>query len=130
MFNLIPSNKRIFGVDNIIESFFNDAMFPPLSTNFSIDIQNNENEYILEADIPGVSKEQIHVDYNNNYLTISIKSKEEYNEESKNYIRIERRLGKFSRSFYVENVDAPKIKSQYTNGVLKVILPKSKDLKI
>lgn len=130
MFNLIPSNKRLFGVDNIIESFFNDAMFLPLSTNFSIDIQNNDNEYIVEADIPGVSKEQIHVDYNNNYLTISIKSKEEYNEESKNYIRIERRLGKFSRSFYVENVDAPKIKSQYTNGVLKVILPKSKDLKI
>lgn len=129
MFNLIPSNRRVFGTENLVDKFLKDDLFFSTSADIRVDIKDNGNEYLVEADIPGISKEQIQIDYNNNYLTISVESREEYKEEKETYICRERKIGKTSRSFYVENVEEDKIEAHYKNGVLKVSLPKSKDIK-
>ena len=89
-----------------------------------VDIKENEKEYIVEADLPGVKKEEINVDLNNDRLTISVTRNEETNIEKENYIRKERRSGSYSRSFYVENVIENQISAKFENGVLSMVLPK------
>ena len=79
---------------------------------------------MLEAEIPGVDKEDINLEYKDDILTISVERKEEVNDERENYIRKERRYGSFKRAFYVDNVDEENIKAKFKNGVLKIKLPK------
>jgi len=85
-----------------------------------VDIKENEKEYIVEADLPGVKKEEINIELNNDRLTISVAR----NEEKENYIRKERRSGSYCRSFHVENVVEDKISAKFENGVLSMVLPK------
>ncbi|HHY90630.1 MAG TPA: Hsp20/alpha crystallin family protein [Clostridiales bacterium] len=129
--NLVPFNRRGREIENFFDRMF-DSDFPFSFLNPSdmkVDIKENEKEYILEAEIPGVNKEQIHVDYQQNYLTIAVENREEINEERKNYIRRERKIGRSSRSFYVEGIEEDNISAKYENGILTVLLPKSKDAK-
>ena len=71
-----------------------------------------------------MKKEDINIEYNQNYLTISAKKNDEKEEKKENYIRKERSYGEVSRSFYVGNVDKEQIKAKFENGVLEVTLPK------
>lgn len=89
-----------------------------------VDIKDNDKEYIVEADMPGIKKEEINVELNDDRLTIAVERNEEINEEKENYIRKERRSGSFCRSFYVENVKDDQISAKFENGVLSVVLPK------
>jgi HSP20 family protein len=134
MFDLVPFRKRhgelmnsFFGRD-FMEDFFNGDLFG-VNSGIKADIKENEKEYIIEADMPGVDKEAIEVELRDNYLTISANHREELNEERENYIRKERRVGKIARSFYVENVKNEDVKASYKNGVLKLVLPKSEPQK-
>lgn len=89
-----------------------------------VDIKEKNKEYLLEAEIPGVDKENINLEINDDVLTISVERKEEINEEKESYIRRERRYGSFRRSFYVNDVDQEKIKAKFKDGLLHVKLPK------
>ena len=71
-----------------------------------------------------VNKEDINIDYNNNYLTISATRNNEHEEKKDNYIRRERSYGSVSRGFYINNVNKEAIKAKFDNGVLNVHLPK------
>ncbi|QEK12854.1 Hsp20/alpha crystallin family protein [Crassaminicella thermophila] len=125
---LIPFSNGSRDVENFFEKMFEDHFgFPTLSTGMKVDIKENEKEYILEAEIPGANKEQIHIDYQNNYLTISVENINEVKEERENYIRRERKVGKSSRSFYIENIQHDNIFAKYENGILKVVLPKDEN---
>lgn len=129
MFNsLVPFSRRSMqNIDSLFDKFFDDSFnLPYVSSNMKVDIKDNETQYVIEAEIPGVNKEQIKVDYQNNYLTIGVESLNEVNEEKENYIRRERSSSKMSRSFYIENIDHEDIQASYENGVLKVMLPKDK----
>ncbi|MBZ4646511.1 MAG: hypothetical protein PWR27_851 [Petroclostridium sp.] len=133
MFDLVPFRKRhgdlmnsFFGRD-FMDSFFNNDFFLSSTSGIRADIKENEKEYIIEAEIPGVNKEAIEVELRDDYLTISANHNEEINEERENYIRKERRTGRISRSFYVENVRNEDVKATYNNGILKIVLPKSKE---
>ena len=117
----------VFSIDNLFDNFFGDSFMPALfagDSQIRVDIKENEKEYIVEADLPGVKKEEINVDLNNDRLTISVTRNEEVNEEKENYIRKERRSGSYCRSFYVENVMEDKISAKFENGVLSMVLPK------
>ncbi|RKD34712.1 Hsp20/alpha crystallin family protein [Thermohalobacter berrensis] len=128
MFDLVPFNRRMREIEKMFDKMVSDNFLNITSLNdIRVDIKENDNEYLLEAEIPGVEKEQIEIKYNNNYLTISVERKDEIKEEKENYIRRERRMGKTSRSFYVDGVDEDKIKAKYNNGILKITLPKSKN---
>lgn len=91
---------------------------------FNSDIIEKDNEYIVSAELSGVSKEDISLDYKNNYLVINAKRNEEHKDKEDNYIRKERSYGEFSRSFYFDNIVQDKISAKFENGVLKIILPK------
>ena len=93
---------------------------------FKTDIRETENSYILDAELPGFSKEDIHAEVRNGYLTIHAehKSENEEKDEKNNYIRRERSYGSFSRSFDLEGIKSDEITASYKDGVLSLTLPK------
>lgn len=128
MGNDIIKSKGLHPVEALFNNFINNSFdIFSSSSSMNVDITEEKDRYIIEAEIPGVNKEQIQVDYLNNYLTISVISVNEINEEKKNFIRRERHSASTSRSFYLENIDYNKIRAKYKNGILLIILPKSKN---
>lgn len=92
------------------------------------DIQEKENGYELEIDLPGFSKDELKVALENGYLTISatkgLDQGEKENEKGR-YIRKERYVGSCTRSFYVgEDVTQEDIKGEFKHGILKLLVPK------
>ncbi len=130
MLELIPfiSNNRVSNYDPFkdMESFEKHFFGTDRISSFKTDIKDNGSEYLLEADLPGFKKEDINVNLENNYLTISAERKAENEEKDKKgrYIRCERSYGSFTRSFDVSDVDTDKITASYEDGVLKLNMPK------
>lgn len=96
----------------------------------SVNIYEDENSYSVEADIPGVNKDDLNVDVDNNILTIKAERKSEDKIEKENYIRAESAYGTFARRLTIpETVDLTNIKAEYKEGVLKLTLPKKEESK-
>lgn len=113
--------------DHLFDSFFQDMMpaAPEAKVKpFRVDVKESEAAYTIEADLPGFNKEAIEVEYENNHLTISACKEEGKDEEKENYVRRERYWGEFRRSFYIDNIKKSAIEASFTDGVLKVVLPK------
>ena len=133
---MMPS---IFG-ENLFDDFMNDFPFEkhffgernPLygkhaKNIMKTDVRETDNSYELDVDLPGFKKEDINVQLDNGYLTISAaKSLEKEDEHEKShYIRQERYSGSMSRSFYVGNdVKQEEIHAKYEDGILKLAVPK------
>ncbi|MCC7153678.1 MAG: Hsp20/alpha crystallin family protein [Bryobacterales bacterium] len=95
-----------------------------------MDIQENENELLLTADVPGISLENIDISIEDGALTLSGERKFENEENKGGYHRIERSFGGFKRVFTLpDSVDAEKVSAAYNAGVLKVTLPKKEAAK-
>ena len=132
MFGLVPfkfnngANSKGLSISDMFNDFFNDDMLSKFNSSgsFKTDIKETPEEYIVHAELPGVKKEDIKVDYNNNYLTISATRNNESEEKKDNYIRRERSYGSVSRGFYISNVNKDSIKAKFDNGVLNIELPK------
>jgi len=128
---LVPMNNNLgFSLfDNMFEDMFRDPFFTNSSTTklMKTDIQEKENNYILDMDLPGYDKSDIKAQLKDGYLTITAQkntSKEDKDEKG-NYIKRERYFGKCSRSFYVgENLKEEDIKASFNNGILKLTFPK------
>jgi HSP20 family protein len=91
----------------------------------SVDISENETEFTLLADIPGVAPEDIDISMEKGVLTIKGERKAENVEEGENYRRVERQSGQFYRRFTLpDSADADKIEAKSEHGVLKIIIPK------
>ena len=92
------------------------------------DIREHEAGYELDIDLPGFKKDEITVDLENGYLTISAEKgldKDEKEKENGRYIRRERYAGACSRSFYVgEDITEEDIKAEFKHGLLKLFVPK------
>lgn len=113
--------------DKMHEKFFNDSFFMEnrISYNtFKIDLKENDKEYTVEAEMAGIKKEDIKINYDNEYLMISVSSNQSNENKSDNYIKKERNFSEQSRSFYLPSVKKEEIKAKLENGILKVILPK------
>ena len=113
------------------DSLFDNIFFPyehKENNMMKTDVKENENDYELQVEVPGVSKENISIDYENGYVTIAAKTNKSKDEKDKegNYIRRERYSGSYSRSYYVGDVDRESIKAKLDNGVLYIIVPKAK----
>ena len=113
------------------DSLFDNIFFPyehKENNMMKTDVKENENDYELQVEVPGVSKENISIDYENGYVTIAAKTNNSKDEKDKegNYIRRERYSGSYSRSYYVGEVDRESIKAKLDNGVLSIIVPKAK----
>ena len=104
------------------KNFFGD--YCRSMNDFKTDIIDNGDSYVLQAELPGYDKSEIGIKLDGDYLTISAEHKEENEEKKDNFIRRERRIGSYSRSFDITGIDAEKITAEYNNGVLDVTLPK------
>ena len=139
MFDMIPFRrnnpmKRGAYFDDFFDNFFNNDFLVPIKfpkNDFRADLKETDDEYIIEADLPGISKDAVKVNYSNNNIIISAKREDIVEDKHENYIRRERSYGEFKRAFYVDNVDENNIRASFKDGVLKINLPKlEKDKKI
>lgn len=96
------------------------------------DVKETDEGYELDVDLPGFSKDEIHLDLENGYLTISTEKALEKKEEKKGKVlRQERYSGTMSRSFYVgDSLTEEDIKAKYENGVLSLSIPKKEARKV
>jgi len=92
----------------------------------SVNTREDDKNYYIEIDLPGVSKDDIHVELNENKLTVSGERKTREEVKKEDYYMVESTFGKFQRTFTLpENVDAEKIEAKENNGVLEVVIPKA-----
>lgn len=128
---LVPYNRRnnamsVFDpfreFDALERAFFSDRGLRQLRT----DITDKGSEYLLQADLPGFNKEDIHIDLDDAMLTITAERHSEFEQKDKkgDYVRCERSYGTYSRSFDTTGIDTENIKASYENGVLRLTLPK------
>ena len=124
---LVPfeKNNQTVTPENLFDQMFanplNEARFVP----FPVDLKEVGDVYQLEADLPGVKKEDINLQYTNNYLTITAKRDAVQEEKPQvNYLCQERSYGQLQRVFYMVNVAGDKITAEFKEGVLKIVLPK------
>lgn len=115
--NLIP---RKFYLDDFFDDFFPEKTV----SNLKCDIYEKDNKYHVVMDIPGFDRDDINIECDDNYLTISASKEESKNEDDKNYIRRERSYGEYQRKFYIGDADGENIKAEFKNGTLKIIIPK------
>ena len=105
--------------------WFTKAQWAPL-----VDISEDDQEYLIKAELPGLEKDQVKVTVENGILLIAGERKSEHEEKNRKYHRVERSYGSFLRSFSLpDDADGTKIKADFKNGVLKVHLPKSEAAK-
>lgn len=119
-------------VDNVFDDFFNRRVSYPTETEISprINVEENDNEWLISAELPGVAKEDVKVNFQDNVLTISGEKKFEKEDKNKNYHRVERSYGKFSRALNINStVMADKIDANYKDGILTIALPKAEEAK-
>lgn len=90
-----------------------------------VELRDKKDEYDIRAELPGVKKEDLDIDLNENYLTIRAKKTEEKEENEGSYKKSEFKYGEFSRSVYLpQDVDFEKIDAKLEHGVLKIKAPK------
>jgi HSP20 family protein len=96
-----------------------------------VDITESKEGYLIKADLPGMTREDIKVSIEEGVLTISGEKKSEYaSSDRESYYHFERRYGKFMRSFSLpSHVDSRNIEAHYTNGVLEIDLKKTEESK-
>lgn len=129
-FNKKNSNSLSTGFDefnNMLDDFFADG-WPfrrsLLADTFKIDVQEKDKEYIVEAELPGVKRDDVSLDYDEGRLSISVKKSEESEEKKKNYIHRERRYSSAARSVYLENANPDGISAKLEDGILCITVPK------
>ena len=131
---MLPS---IFG-ENLFDDFFDDfAMVPvrgghnPLygkhaKNLMKTDVRETDNTYEIDVDLPGFKKDEINVELQDGYMTISASKGLDKDEKDKKgrYIRKERYAGACSRSFYVGDIESKDVSAKYEDGILKISMPK------
>jgi HSP20 family protein len=126
MAGLVPFNKRGRGfMNNGFEDFYNvlDDFFTPRSlerSTFKLDVQEDEKQYTIEAEMPGVKKDEISLNLEEGRLNISVKHEENTEDAQKNYLHRERRVSSMSRAIYLADAKADDIKAKLDDGVLTI----------
>lgn len=116
---------------NIFDDFFNFDGFigkPSKVGQFRLDLKDENDHYLLEAELPGFKKEDITLDYEDGRLLISAKQSEEIDEEKNNYLHKERRSCSMQRAIYLKDVMAEDIDAKLEDGILKITVPKLQNI--
>jgi HSP20 family protein len=122
-----PAEKTGTDLFDMFKSNLLDDFMDMTRSGFRTDIKEHEDEYVIEAELPGLDKDNITLEINNNNLIISANKEEIIENKGENYIRRERRTGSYQRSFRLENVEKDEIEAQYENGILEINLPKKEE---
>ena len=123
--DLLDTNFDDFG--NMLDDFFTEK-WPfkrsLLGDTFKIDVQEKDNEYIVEAELPGVNKDEVKVEVEEGRLKISVHKEEKTEEKDKNYIHRERRTTSMERNMTLIGAKSEGLNAKLDNGVLKITVPK------
>jgi HSP20 family protein len=112
--------SRVFGDEGIARGAWNPT----------VDIYENKDQIVIEAELPGMNREDFDLSFENNVVTLRGERRFEKKDESDNYHRVERSYGSFTRSFTLPpTVSGEGISAEYRNGVLRVALPKREEVK-
>lgn len=115
--------RRFFG--RSFDDFFRNADL----AEFKTDVTDEGDHYLLEADLPGFNKEDIHLDLDGDKLTIRAERHSNVEKKDKNkVVCVERSYGSYRRSFDLSGIQADRIKAKYEKGVLQLILPKKDEV--
>ncbi|MFV1980732.1 MAG: Hsp20/alpha crystallin family protein [Rhodothermia bacterium] len=128
------THRSPFGLD--LNRLFGEA-FPfdgpeesPAAWRPLVDIAETESDFVVTADLPGVGKDDVSVNFEEDTLTITGDRKQESTTEETNFFRTERIYGRFSRSFtFPKGIKIDKISASFDNGVLHVTVPKTAESK-
>ncbi|MGI6249394.1 MAG: Hsp20/alpha crystallin family protein [Acutalibacteraceae bacterium] len=135
MAGLVPFNRRrgelartgFNDFYNMLDDFFTDGWGPRRNLacdSFKIDVQEDDKGYTIEAELPGVKKDEISINLNDGRLLISVVRDENVEEEKKNYVHKERRYCSMQRSILLGDADTEQIKAKLENGELTISVPK------
>ncbi len=125
-------------INRVFDNFFKGFDLAPLDTfsdrfgKFypSVDVKESDKEIIVTAELPGLEEKDFEVLMSDDTLTIKGEKKEEKEDKGKDYHRMERSFGCFSRGVPLpEGIDTSKVDAQFKNGVLKITLPRTEDAK-
>ena len=119
---MIPARRNGNGLD-IFDEVFTDPFFG--------EKENKDGKYMLEIDVPGYDKEDIKIELQDGYLTVSAEKNEEKEDKHAKYLKRERFTGMCSRSYYVgDNLKEEDIKANFKNGILTIEFPKEVEKKV
>jgi len=128
-----------FDLLNDLQEDFGRLFSPSLRTNVSendrtmtpsLEIHEDENQFTLSADVPGIDRKNIDISVTGNTLTLKGERSKEIQKKEKGYYYSERSYGSFQRSVQLPSeVEADKIAANYKDGVLEVVIPKSEKAK-
>jgi HSP20 family protein len=112
--------SRVFGDEGIARGAWNP----------NVDIYESKDQIVIEAELPGMNREDFDLSFENNIITLRGERRFEKKDESDNYHRVERSYGSFTRSFTLPpTVTGEGITAEYRNGVLRVTLQKREEVK-
>ena len=135
MKNLVKRNPlNLERMDSFFDDFWNNSfLISPFhsKSEVSIDAYEENNQFIINADLPGIKVEDVNIELKDSSLSISGERNNEQESKGRNYYRKERSYSSFQRSFILpDNIDENSIKASYNNGVLKITINKKEQPQI
>ena len=130
--------RELSSLQNEMNRLFNTAFDTPTPGNGgtlrrwvpAMDLVETADDFVLRADLPGMSQDDVKIELEDNVLTVSGERKAEHEEKGEGYHRVERAFGSFSRSLTLpKGVDADAVKASFDNGVLEIHVPKPEERK-
>jgi HSP20 family protein len=118
---------------DIFEGLFDDWRLPAIFSEDSswvpaFDIKENEKEYVITAELPGIDVKDVDATLSEGVLSVKGEKKHEEEDKGEGYHRVERRYGSFHRSFRIPGrVKTDEVDANYTDGILKLTLPKAEE---
>lgn len=125
-----PRKFRTQGVNNLFDQLLNDNFFNghnSSETSFvpQVDVAETDKGFELQFAVPGLKKEDLNIELNQNVLTVSGERKFKDEKDEKNYHAVETKYGVFKRSFQLpDSIDADALEAKYEDGILRVTVPK------
>ena len=133
MANLIRKNNSLSRYNDfydMVDSFFNSPMETNVfESSFKLDVAEDDDKFLVEAEMPGIEKDSIDIDFDRGQLTLTVNSQIENTDEKKNYIHKERKSTRMTRSMYFGDIDEENINAKLENGILEIEIPKRKEEK-
>lgn len=126
---MIPRKDYDFLGDLFTDPFFSKNESKVMKT----DIKEKDDKYLIYVDLPGYEKENIKIDIDDGYLTVTgeVNNTKENKQEDGSFVRKERYIGTCTRSFYIgEDITEDEVKASFKNGVLNIEIPKKEEKKI
>lgn len=125
-YGIRPVNDFYTMIDDFFSTPFGNEIqqIIPAGNTFKMDVHETDENYVVEAEMPGVSRDEIDVELNEGRLSISVDKKVNEEEEGKNYLHRERLSYSASRGVYLKDADTAGVSASLKDGILSVTVPK------